>query len=109
VVSRERPEIRQVTRVDSIYRDPKPIGQNFFRDDDFQWSKDSKNLYLVKDEYHESKGSQLFSSKGELWTYVVETASLQPVLKPFPAYSYFLGLNSGIYFSIPTDSGDLKL
>ncbi len=109
VVSRERPEIRQVTRVDSIYREPKPIGQNFFRDDDFQWSKDSKNLYLVKDEYYESKGSQLFSSKGELWTYVVETGSLQPVLKPFPAYSYFLGLNSGIYFSIPTDSGDLKL
>ena len=109
VVSRDGPEIRQVTTVDSIYREPKPIGQTFFRDDDFQWSKDSKNLYLIKDEYYESKGSQLFSSKGELWKYVVETGSLQPVLKPFPAYSYFLGLKSGIYFSVPTDSGDLKL
>jgi hypothetical protein len=31
------------------------------------------------------------------------------VLKPFRAYSYFIGLKSGIYFSTPTDRGDLQL
>lgn len=30
------------------------------------------------------------------------------VLKPFPAYSYFFG-NGGIYFSVPTETGDLEL
>jgi hypothetical protein len=108
-VGRQDPVIRQVVSVDSIYRKPKPIGQHFYRDDDFQWSKDSNSLYLIKDEYYESKGSQLFSNKGELWKYDLETGSLQPVLKPFPAYSYFFGRNSGIYFSVPTDSGDLRL
>jgi hypothetical protein len=101
--------VRQVTAVDSIYRDPKPIGRQFFRDDNFQWSKDSKALYLVRDEYYASRGSQLFSSKGELWKYDIESGSLQLVLKPFSAYSYFFGLNSGIYFSTPTDRGDLQL
>ena len=101
--------LRQITSVDSIYREPKPIGRQFFRDDDFQWSKDSKVLYLIRDEYYESQGSQLFSSKGELWKYDIEAASLQLVLKPFSAYSYFFGLRSGIYFSIPTDRGDLIL
>ncbi len=75
----------------------------------FQWSRDSKTLYLIKDQYYRSQGSQLFSAKGELWKYEVETQSLQPVLRPFPAYSYFFGLKSGIYFSVPTDRGDLQL
>jgi hypothetical protein len=109
VVSYEDATIRQVTHVDSVYREPKPIGQDFFRDDDFQWSKDSKDLYLIRDQYYESKGSQLFSSKGELWKYSVDTGRLRLVLKPFPSYSYFLGLESGIYFSAPTDQGDLQL
>jgi hypothetical protein len=109
VVAREEPIIRKVTSVDSIYRDTKPIGRQFFRDDDFQWSRDSKYLYLIKDEYYDSKGSQLFSIKGELWRYDLETGTLQPVLKPFPAYNYFFGLKSGIYFSVPTDRGDLQL
>ena len=109
VVSHEDQLIRKVVPVDSIYREPKPTGQSFFRDEDFQWSKDSKYLYLIKDEYYESKGSQLFSSKGELWRYSLEAANLQLVLKPFPAYSYFFGLQSGIYFSVPTDRGDLQL
>jgi hypothetical protein len=52
VISIESPIIRKVAAVDSIYRDPKPIGQQFFRDDDFQWSRDSKGLYLIKDEYY---------------------------------------------------------
>ncbi|MGA7381251.1 MAG: hypothetical protein WBX03_10395 [Terriglobales bacterium] len=101
--------VRQITPVDSIYTEPKPIGRQFFRDDDFQWSKDSKVLYLIRDEYYESRGSQLFSSKGELWKYDIESASLQLVLKPFRAFSYFIGLRSGIYFSTPTDRGDLQL
>ncbi len=109
VVAHEEPVLRKVAPVDSIYRDAKPIGKQFFRDNDFQWSKDSKFLYLVRDEYYESKGSQLFSIKGELWKYDLETGNLGSVLKPFPAYSYFFGVKSGIYFSVPTERGDLQL
>jgi len=109
VVAREEPQIRKVASVASIYKEPKPIGVQFFRDDNFQWSKDSKYLYVIRDEYYESKGSQLFSTKGELWRYGLEAGNLEVVLKPFPAYSYFFGLNSGIYFSVPTDRGDLQL
>lgn len=64
---------------------------------------------MIKDEYYNSKGSQLFSAKGELWRYGLETGNLEPVLKPFPAFNYFFGLNSGIYFSVPTERGDLQL
>ena len=71
--------------------------------------RDSKTLYLIRDQYYKSKMLQLSSAKGELWKYEVETQNLQPVLKPFPSYSYFLGLNSGIYFSEPTDQGNLQL
>ena len=101
--------IREVARVDSIYKKPKPIGSSFFRDDEFQWSRDSMNLYLIKDEYYESKGSQLYSAKGELWRYDVQNGNLLLVLKPFPANTYFLGGNSGVYFSVPTEAGDLRL
>jgi hypothetical protein len=100
---------RQVTAVDSIYREPKRTSGQFSRDDDFQWSKDSMALYLIRDEYYESKGSQLFSSKGELWKYDIEMDNLQLVLKPFQAFSYFFGLKCGIYFSTPTAIGDLQL
>jgi len=103
------PTIHQVVPVDSIYKDPKQIGRQFFRDDDFQWSRDSKQLYLIKDEYYQSKGSQLFSAKGELWRYTVDSGALDLVLKPFPAYNYFFGLESGVYFSVPTEEGDLQL
>jgi hypothetical protein len=109
VVGGERPEARELVPVDSIYREPKPIGQHFYRDRDFQWSEDSRNLYLIRDEYYESKGSQLFSSKGELWKYDLQTGDLQLVLRPFPAYTYFFGRNGGIYFSVPTESGDMQL
>jgi hypothetical protein len=99
----------EVAEVDSIYRRFKPIGRRFFRDNDFQWSRDSKSLYLIRDEYYHSKGSQLFSVKGELWNYDLDSRSLRLVLKPFAAYSYFFGLNSGIYYSEPTDRGELQL
>jgi hypothetical protein len=101
--------LRQVATVDSIYREPKPIGEQFFRDDDFQWSRDSKVLYLIRDQYYASQGSQLFSTKGELWKYDTGSGSLQLVLRPFEAFTYFSGLKSGIYFSTPTALGDLQL
>lgn len=100
---------REVARVGSIYAETKPIGVQFVRDSDFQWSPDSRSLYVIKDEYYDSKGSQLFSTKGELWKYDIETAAFQLILKPFPAYSYFFGSNSGIYFSVPDGSGSLQL
>jgi len=109
VVGRDGMLVRQVGHADSIYREPKPIGQHFYRDDDFQWTRDSKSLYLIRDEYYESRGSQLFSDKGELWRYDVQTGSMQSVLSSFPAYNYFFGRGSGIYFSVPTKSGDLQL
>ncbi len=100
--------IREVTPVDSIYRAPKPVGRAFFRDGDFQWSEDSKYLYLIRDQYYNSTGSQLFSDKGELWKYEIESGNLQLVLKPFPAYKYFF-VGSKIYFSVPTPRGALQL
>ena len=109
IVGPERPTVREVAPVDSIYRDPKPMGQYFYRDDDFQWSEDSRYLYLVRDKYYESKGSQLFSINGELWRYGVQTGDMHLVLKPFPASTYFFGRNGGIYFSVPTERGDLQL
>ena len=101
--------IGDVGTVDSIYRGFKPVGRSFFRDEDFQWSRDSKSLYLIRDEYYHSKGSQLFSKKGELWRYDLDSLSLRLVLKPFAAHAYFFGLNSGIYYSEPTLHGDLQL
>jgi hypothetical protein len=108
LVDGEKHDVRQVTPVDSIYKEPKPLGHQFFRDEGIQWTKDSQSLYLVKDEYYESKGSQLYSQKGELWRYDLESQRLQLVLKPFPAYTYFFGLH-GIYFSVPTEQGDLRI
>lgn len=99
----------EVAEVDSIYRTFKPIGHRFFRDDDFQWSRDSKSLYLIRDEYNHSRGSQLCSKNGELWRYDLDSRGLQLVLKPFAACSYFFGPNSAIYYSEPTGRGDLQL
>jgi hypothetical protein len=101
--------VQKVAPVDSISHDPKPIGQAFFRDDNFQWSKDAKSLYLIKDEFYETEGSQQYSDKGELWRFDVATGTLQLVLKPFRAYSYFLGEKGGVYFSTPNAKGDLQL
>lgn len=101
--------LAEVAKVDSIYRRFKPIGRQFFRDEDFQWSRDSKSLYLVRDEYYRSRGSQLFSAKGELWIYDLGSKSLRLVLKPFAACSYFFGLDSRIYYSEPTSRGELQL
>jgi hypothetical protein len=95
--------------IDSIYRRPKPIGKRFFRDDNFRWARDSKTVYLIRDEYYASRGSQLYSSKGELWKYDIETDPFDLVLKPFRSYSYFLGIRGGVYFSTPTPAGDLQL
>jgi hypothetical protein len=103
--------LRQVTAVDPVYtyNKPKPIGKQFFRDNYFQWSKDSKALYLIHDEYYESKGAQLYSTKGELWKYDLETASLEVVIKPFQAYHYFFDARNGIYLSTVGPDGALQL
>jgi hypothetical protein len=109
LVGRDKSDVHEVAVADSIYREPKPIGQSFFRDQELQWSQDSKSLYLVKDEFYQSQGSQLFSPKAELWRYQLETRKLELVLKPFPSDDYFFDRNSMLYFSVPTDSGDFKL
>ena len=109
IISADESGIRQVAAVSSIYKSPKPIGRSFFRDDGFQWSRDSKHLYLIRDRYYESKGSQLYSENGELWRYDLESGNSQLVVKPFPAYTYFLGKGSSVYFSVPTSAGDLRL
>ncbi len=109
IVTPNRSAVRQVVAVDSIYKEPKPIGRSFFRDDGLQWSKDSQYLYLIKDEYYQSKGSQLYSDKGELWLYDINAGKLELVLKPFPADTYFFLGKSGVVFSLPTEAGDLRL
>lgn len=108
VIVRTPLTIRQVVSVDSIFREQKPIGRQFFRDFEMQWSKDSKALYLIKDEFYETKGAQLYSDKAELWRYDVDTQQLTMVLKPFPAGDFFFG-RAGIYYSAATPSGDLQL
>lgn len=109
VIVKKDSTLIKVAPVDSIYREPKPIGNPFFRDNNFQWSEDSNTLYLIRDEYYASQGSQLYSNKGELWKYDLRSHQLLMVLKPFQAFSYFFGRGSGIYFSVPTDRGDLRL
>jgi hypothetical protein len=105
--------IRRVATVDSIYHGfdddrKKPLGHDFFRDSDYQWSSDSRHLYLIHDQFYDLQGTQLYSKHGELWKYDLETGGLQLVLKPFSAYQFFFG-KSGIYFSVPTSVGDLQL
>jgi hypothetical protein len=51
VVGKQGTVIRQVASVDSIYRGPKPIGQRFYRYDNFQWSRD---LCFPEKEFHSS-------------------------------------------------------
>lgn len=115
VVDSDGSQIRVVTPVSSIYvglddNQRKPIGKQFFRDNDFQWTPDSQQLYLIKDQYYDdSSGSQLYSAKGELWRYSLKSGTLELVLKPFPAYTYFFGRNDAVYFSVPTAKGDLRL
>ena len=116
VVASADAKLWKVTSVNSTVRVPKPLGEQFFRDDDFQWSRDSNILYLKKDEYHESQettGDQHsrydLVSKQELWKYDLGAGTLQLVLKPFPAFQYFLGKGTGIYFSAVTDSGASQL
>lgn len=109
-------EFWRITAVDSIIREPrigssdppKAIGVPFFREVDFQWSKDSMALYLIRDEY-EKKGSEPFWNQGELWKYDLGAGTLQLVLTPFKAYHFFFGKRSGVYFSVRPDSGDLQL
>ncbi len=106
VVSGDGSLNRKVAAVSSIYREPKPVGEQFVRDDGFQWSSDSKLLYYIRDEYYASKGSQLFSQKGELWVFNIATSQPKQVISPFRAHKYFLGVGD-IYFSEPDEKGNL--
>ena len=98
---------KRVVDVSSIYVDPKPVGETFFRSSHLQWSSDSKHIYLIKDQYYETKGSQLFSDHGELFEYTVANGELKRVIAPFRAYQYFQVNNTGIFFSEPDVRGDL--
>ena len=109
IINGKSGDVRQVGHADSIYHEPKPIGEQFIRDDKLQWSRDSQLLYLIRDQFYNSKGSQLFSDKGELWKYELRTGSSQLILKPFPASDYFLGDGANLYFGVATGTGDLAL
>lgn len=98
---------RTIAPVNSIYREPKPIGERFVRDGDFQWSRDSRRVYYIKDEYYESRGSQLFSPKAVLWSLAVATGVSSKMVAPFRAGDFAVGINGGIYFSVPDSVGDM--
>jgi len=100
---------QRVAEVADIYLEKKPLGKKFFRDDELQWATDSSKVYLIKDEYYESKGVQLFSKKGELYAYDLASRQLKPVVSPFRAFQYFVADASGIFFSEPDARGDLIL
>lgn len=108
VVDSQR-KVLSIGAVDSIYRTFRPVGRSFIRDDQFQWSRDSKSLYFIKDIFYRSKGSQLFSEFGELWRFNVESGDQQLVIKPFRAFQIIFGKGSEIYFAVPLANGDLKL
>jgi hypothetical protein len=114
IVDRSGPSQRTVVPVSNVMRakfsgddKSKLIGQHYFRDTSFEWSRNAKSLYLIGDTY--KSNGQAFSSNGELWRYDLDTSGLQLVLKPFPAEKYFLGLNGGVYFWVPAASKDLQL
>jgi hypothetical protein len=114
IVDRSGPSQRTVTPVNSAMSavlsgegNSKLIGQHYFRDTGFQWSRDAKSLYLMGDTY--LSGGQSFSKNGELWRYDLDTGKLQLVLKPFPVEQYFFGINNSIYFWISTREKGLQL
>lgn len=100
---------QQVTPVGSIYQEPKPIGNSFVRDDDFQWSSDSRSIYLIKDEYYKSTGSQHRSEKSELWKYEIDANKFYTVLAPFRANHFFFSSDEKIYFHVADGAGNLHL
>lgn len=101
--------IEQIVAVDSTYRDKKPAGEPYFRDAGFQWSRDSKSVYLIKDHFIGAGPQPLYSPGGELWTYDLGTREMRMVLAPFPASRVFLDDKDGFYFHVPADDGDLAL
>jgi hypothetical protein len=100
---------RTIGPVDSIFRSLKPIGRSFIRDDDFQWSPDSKSVYFVRDKFYRSKGAQLFSELGALWKFDLASGEQEMVIKPFRGFQIIFGGGSEIYFAVPLANGDLEL
>src|SRR5690606_20969302 len=99
----------KIVPVASLHPKQKPIGTAFFRDTGFQWSPDSQRFYLIKDEYYDTLGSQLFSKKGELYTYDIADHELVKVLAPFQGAKVAFGPNGRIIYAQPTPTGDLEL
>lgn len=99
-----------ITKVDSLHQEPKPLGKVYYRDDSIQWAPDSHSFYLIKDQFYETQGIQLFSTKARLVNYNLQSKQFTEVIHPFPAYEYFLS-NDGkrIFFMESVASGDLEL
>lgn len=96
---------KRLLSTSSIHREPKPLGQQFIRDQDFKWSTDSRYIYFIRDEYYESRGSQLFSEKGELWEYDLASRESRKLVAPFRAFEYAVTEKGEVYFVVPNDTG----
>jgi hypothetical protein len=106
--------VQKVTPVASIFPNAEAkMGQGFFRNDNFQWSRDSRSLYLIHDQYHETEATEIsrspYSNHGELWRYDLNSRQMKLVLKPFKADTYFFDSLGQIYFWAQTDSGPMQL
>ena len=99
--------LHEVAPVSTYAPDTKPMGKEYFRDQGFQWSPDSKSLYLIRDEYYDSGMAQLFSDKGQLWKFEVDNKLLTEVISPFRTFDYFLGSSGRVYFPLIEDGKNL--
>ena len=99
--------LAEVTKVENWNKSSKPLGQQFFWDDYFQWSRDSSSLYLIRDEF--IRDFQFSSKKRELWRYDLDVGTLNVVITPFDFLGYFLGDDAEIYYSEPTARGAVQL
>jgi len=106
IVNGEEKYLHKVAGVKNYHPKVKPLGEQYFRDQGFQWAPDSKSIFLIKDEYYESTRAQLFSKKGELWRFDVDSKTLVSVLSPFETFDYFLGSSGRVYFSTLDRSGN---
>ncbi|PCJ14578.1 MAG: hypothetical protein COB04_14900 [Gammaproteobacteria bacterium] len=100
---------RTIVNVRPVGQNPKPIGEAFYRNQGLQWSSDSKRIYLIKDEYYETNGSQLFSDKAKLYYFDLTRNELVMAVPKFKAYKYFLGVDDNIYFWKAEESGGMNL
>lgn len=98
----------QVTAVRPYSPQRKTIGEEFYRNDVFQWSADSSRFYLIKDRYYETRGAQLFSIHGELIEYDLASRQFRKVFSPYRAFRSFFA-EEGVFFEAANDAGDVNL